>query len=230
MKKNQIPNIVDYSVWESELSNLLIKEKEVTRLSGEVAAQRRRLPMHKISKDYNFETEEGTKSFLDLFEGRRQLIVYHFMFDPEWEQGCPGCSWVVDAMSNPNHLNACGVSIIIIGLAPLKKLLKYKNRMGWWHRWASSKGSDFNPDFGATKNGRENHGVSVFFREGNDIYQTYHSEDRGVEHLGSHWTYLDLTPYGRKEEWEDSPAGYPQNKVNTTTCRHDSYEVDGREF
>jgi predicted dithiol-disulfide oxidoreductase (DUF899 family) len=218
------PAIVSKSEWETKLSELLVKEKELTKHSDRVAAERRRLPMYKVNKTYTFETEEGEKSFDDLFDGRHQLIIYHFMFDPDWDQGCPGCSWVVDAMSHEAHLSARGVSLAIIGRAPLEKLLKYKERMGWSYTWASSFGSDFNYDFEATKDFGENHGVSVFLRINDDIYCTYHSEDRGVEHLGSHWTYLDLTPYGRKEEWENSPEGWPQNKTYTTDKRHDSYE------
>lgn len=224
-----IPEVVTKAEWESELSKLLEREKEITRLSDKVAAQRRRLPMHKIEKTYKFETENGTKDLKDLFDGRRQLIVYHFMFDPEWDKGCAGCSWVVDAMSHPAHLNARGVTLVIVGKAPLAKLVEYKKLMNWGQAWASSFGSDFNKDFGATKDFGESHGVSVFFRHEDDIYQTYHSSNRGVEHLGSHWTYLDLTPFGRQEDWENSPEGWPQFKTYTVERRHNEYQEDGRE-
>ena len=217
------PKIVTKSSWENELADLLKEEKKLTKLSDKVAALRRQLPMYKIDQDYSFQTENGTETLLDLFEGRNQLIVYHFMFAPDWEQGCPGCSWVVDAMSHVNHLTARGVSFVVMGRAPLEKLLNYKSRMKWGFKWASSSESKFNYDFKATKESGENHGVSVFLRDGKDIYQTYFSEDRGVEHLGSHWTYLDLTPYGRKEQWEDSPKGWPQHETYSLDRRHDEY-------
>ena len=227
MENVGLPKIVSKIEWERELSEVLAKEKELTRLSDKVAAQRRRLPMFKVEKTYKFETEDGPKHLRDLFDGRRQLIVYHFMFDPTWEKGCPGCSWVVDAMSHPAHLNARGISLIIIGRAPLEKILQYKKHMGWKHTWASSFNSDFNYDFGATKESGENHGASVFLQDGNDIFQTYHTENRGVEHLGSHWTYLDLTPFGRQEEWEDSPNGWPKFKKYDIPRRHNEYPEDG---
>lgn len=229
MEKTAQPKITSKTEWEKELARLLIKEKELTRLSDKIAAERRRLPMYKVEKNYQFETQDGPKDFPTLFDGRRQLIVYHFMFDPAWEKGCPGCSWVVDAMSHPAHLNARGISMVIIGLAPLKKLLAYKERMGWGHTWASSFGSDFNRDFGATKESGEDHVTSVFLRDGANIYQTYRSEKRGCEHLGSHWTYLDLTLFGRQEDWEDSPAGWPQFKTYSIDHRHNEYTDDGRE-
>lgn len=223
------PKVVSKEEWEKASAELLVREKEITRLTDQIAATRRKMPMYKVEKDYFFDTESGKKSLLELFDGRNQLIVYHFMFDPKWEKACSGCSWVVDAMSHPAHLHARGVSIVNVGRAPLKKLLEYKKTMNWGHAWASSHESDFNDDFGATKNFGEDHGVSVFLRDGKDIYQTYHSEARGVDRLGSHWTYLDLTPYGRKEAWEDSPAGWPKLGDDFYTCRHDEYTTDGRE-
>jgi predicted dithiol-disulfide oxidoreductase (DUF899 family) len=223
------PQIVEKSEWESELANLLVEEKKLTRLADKIAAKRRRLPMYEVDTSYKFETQTGTKNLLDLFDGRQQLIVYHFMFDSDWEQGCPGCSWVLDAMSHEAHLNACGISLAIVGRAKLDKLLKYKERMGWKFSWASSGDSKFNEDFGATINSSEHHGVSVLFKLEDKVYRTYYSGNRGVERLGSHWTYQDLTPFGRKEDWEDSPEGWPQNKTYSALRRHDMYEEDGRE-
>lgn len=175
--------------------------------------------MVRIDKDYSFEGPTGTLSLADLFDGRRQLIVYHFMFAPGWKAGCDGCSWVVDAMTHPAHLNARDTSIVLISRAPLG-LQKYQARMQWQHPvWYSSMASDFNHDMGATvadpddpTRTSERHGVSVFLRDGDDIYRTYFNGARGVEYLGSMWTYLDLTPYGRQETWEVSPAGWPQTE------------------
>jgi predicted dithiol-disulfide oxidoreductase (DUF899 family) len=162
-------------------------------------------------------------NLLDLFEGRRQLIVYHFMFAPDWEAGCVGCSWLVDAMSHPAHLHARDTSLVLISRAPLEKLERYKVRMGWDLPWVSSFGSDFNFDFGITTDEDERHGVSVFLRDGADVYRAYFTGARGGEYLGSHWTYLDLTPFGRQEIWEASPDGWPQTEPYTWLRRHDEY-------
>ena len=230
MPKLGKPKVVSKKEWEEKRAELLIEEKKLTKLSDDIAAKRRRLPMYKIDDSYTLETNDGAKTLLELFDGRKQLIIYHFMFAPEWEQGCPGCSWVLDAMSHEAHLNACGVSLVIIGRAQLEKLQAYKKRMGWNYTWASSFDSKFNRDFGATNDSGEEHGVSVLFRDGDDIYRTYYTGNRGVEHLGSHWSYLDLTPFGRKEDWEDSPKDWPQKETYTTIKRHDMYEDDGREI
>ncbi len=218
-----LPKIVSLDEWQVAINNLLIKEKQLTRAQDALNAERRRLPMVKINQDYRFEGNNGKKSLLDLFEGRRQLIVYHFMYAPEWEQGCEGCSWVVDAMTHPAHLNARDTSLVLISRAPLEKLLRYQARMGWSFPWYSSFDNDFNYDFGATTNQGEQHGVSIFLRQGDAIYRTYYTGARGVEYLGSHWTYLDLTPFGRQETWEDSPKDWPQDEPYSWMHRHDEY-------
>lgn len=225
---NATPKIVSKNEWDEKLAQLLVEEKELTRLQDKLAAKRRRLPMYEIDKSYSFDTNDGKRTLSELFDGREQLIIYHFMYDPKWEEGCPGCSWVLDAMSHEAHLNACGISLVIIGKAPLEKLISYRDRMGWKYKWASSFESDFNVDIGATKDFGEDHGVSVFLKKEGRIFRTYYSGDRGVERLGSHWTYLDLTPYGRKEKWEDSPEGWPQFDTYTINKRHDQYDNDGR--
>ncbi len=224
-QKNALPKIVSKDLWETALDQLLIKEKELTRARDSLSAARRRLPMVRIEKDYRFLGSEGELKLLDLFFGRRQLIVYHFMFAPEWNAGCDGCSWVADAMTHPAHLHARDTSLVMVSRAPLDKLQRYQSRMGWNLPWYSSFGSDFNVDFGATINGKENHGASVFLRSGNDVYRTYFTGRRGVEYLGSHWSYLDLTPFGRQETWEDSPEGWPQTEPYTWNRRHDEYEA-----
>jgi predicted dithiol-disulfide oxidoreductase (DUF899 family) len=223
MSENRLPGIVTPDEWRAEIDKLRIREKELTRAHDTVNALRRRLPMVKIDKNYEFEGEEGKVTLLDLFSGRRQLIVYHFMFGPDWDAGCPGCSWVTDAMSHPAHLHARDTSLVLISRAPLEKLLAYRERMGWYLPWYSSLGSDFNFDTGATDDDGEHHVASVFLRDGDDIYRTYYTDRRGVEYLGSHWTYLDLTPYGRQESWEDSPEGWPQSD-KFGTQRHDEYD------
>ncbi len=223
MREEAQPKIVSHEEWRSAIEKLREKEKELTRAHDALNAMRRRLPMVKIEKSYEFDGEDGKVSLLDLFEGRKQLIVYHFMFAPDAEAGCPGCSWVTDAMSHPAHLHARDTSIVLISRAPLEKLMQYKQRMGWDLPWVSSFGSDFNYDFNATNEDGENHVASVFLRDGDQIYRTYYTDQRGVEHLGSHWTYLDLTPYGRQEPWEETPEGWPKGEMFWDK-RHDEYD------
>ena len=220
-----LPNVVSPKEWQAEIDKLLVKEKELTRLGDAVNAERRRLPMVEIGKEYVFEGENGKATLLDLFEGRRQLVAYHFMFAPEVDEGCPGCSWLVDAMSHPAHLHARDTSIVLVSRAPLEKLKTYQTRMGWKLQWYSSYGSDFNFDFGVSTDDGEEHGASVFLRENDNVYRTYFTGARGVEHLGSHWTYLDLTPFGRQETWEDSPTGWPQTEPYVWPRRHDDYDT-----
>lgn len=222
MKQSGLPNITTPAEWQAEIDKLRVKEKELTRAHDAINAMRRRLPMMKVEKNYEFESENGKISLLDLFDGRKQLIVYHFMFAPDADAGCPGCSWVTDAMSHPAHLHARDTSIVLVSRAPLQKLIRYKQRMDWDLPWVSSFGSDFNYDFNATNDDGENHVASVFLRNGDDIYRTYYTDQRGVEHLGSHWTYLDLTPFGRQEPWEDSPEGWRKGEMFWDK-RHDEY-------
>ncbi|MEM7361146.1 MAG: DUF899 domain-containing protein [Pseudomonadota bacterium] len=227
MKDNSstLPSIVSKAEWQQALGELLEKEKELTRSRDALNAARRRMPMVKVEKDYTLVGEQGAVSLLDVFEGRRQLIVYHFMFGPDWQAGCEGCSWVRDAMTHPAHLNARDTTLVMASRAPREKFLAYQERMGWSNPvpWYSTLNSDFNYDFDATSEHGEEHGVSVFLRDGSDIYRTYYSGDRGVEYLGTQWSYLDLTPYGRQESWEDSPPGWPQSKPYEWCNRHDEY-------
>jgi len=190
------------------------------------------LPMVKIDKRYVFEGPNGTASLGDLFDGRRQLIVYHFMFDPSWDEGCTGCSFLVDNIGHLAHLHARDTSFALVSRAPLAKIEPYRTRMGWTVPWYSSFESDFNVDFGVSPEvpqpdvyqDGESFGLSVFLRDGESVFRTYFTTARGVEALGSVWTFLDLTPLGRQEDWEDSPAGYPQTKPYEWWRRHDEYE------
>ncbi|WP_339677760.1 DUF899 domain-containing protein [uncultured Zhongshania sp.] len=227
MTRKNLPDVVSSDEWRVALDQLLIKEKELTRARDALSAERRKLPMVKVTKQYTLEGEHGKTALIDLFEGRRQLIVYHFMFAPDWDAGCGGCSWVIDAMTHPAHLHARDTSLVLVSRAPREKLEQYRSRMGWTTSlpWYSSYDSDFNFDFGATTDKGERHGVSVFIRDGNDIYRSYYSGARGVEYLGSLWTYLDLTPFGRQETWEDSPEGWPQTEPYAWIRRHDEYDV-----
>lgn len=224
--KTVLPQIVTADTWATELEKLLAAEKKLTRARDAVNAQRRKLPMVKIEKDYTLLGNEGPVTLHNLFEGRRQLIIYHFMYAPDAEAGCPGCSWMVDAMPHPAHLHARDTTLAMVSRAPLEKLRQYRQRMGWNVPvpWYSSGNSDFNYDLGATTDEGEIHGISVFIQNDDAIYRTYYSGDRGVEYLGSFWSYLDLTPFGRQENWEDSPPGWPQGEPYGWINRHDEYE------
>ena len=225
MKPDQsLPKVVSQAEWQSARDKLLAKEKAHTRAGDALAAERRRLPMVKIDKDYVFESAGGGKvRLLDLFEGRRQLILYHFMFGPTQSEGCDACSWYVDNIGHLAHLHARDTSVVLVSRAPQAKLKPFKQRMGWRVPWFSSFGSDFNSDFGVTVGAAERSGTSVFLRDGESIYRTYFTTGRGDEMLGGMWGFLDVTPLGRQETWEDSPEGWPQsapmNGGATTTIR-----------
>ena len=219
------PPIVSRSEWLAQRTQLLEREKELTRQSDRIAAERRRLPMVRIDKDYVFEGAAGPCRLVDLFAGKTQLIVYHFMFDPEWEKGCPGCSGFVDALGDLSLLGERNTAFCLISRAPFAKLDAYRTQRGWNRPWVSSFGSEFNYDFQVTLDASmqpviynyrpvehtgEAHGLSVFFRLGDEVYHTYSTYARGVENLVHTYSLLEVTPYGRQEDWEDSPAGWPQ--------------------
>ncbi len=227
-KEISLPPIVSPAEWQAAHDALLATEKAATRARDALAAERRRQPMVRIDKPYVFEGPAGTVSLLDLFEGRRQLILYHFMFGPGvhgWpEAGCPGCSMFVDQVGHLAHLHARDMSFALVSIAPLAKIEAYKKRMEWTIPWYSSAGSSFNRDFGVTTDSGETFGLSVFLRDGDNVFRTYFTSGRGVEALGSVWTFLDLTPLGRQENWEDSPVGRPQTPPYSWWQRHDEYE------
>jgi len=227
-----LPPVVSVEEWKTAIEHLRAKEKEATRARDALAAERRRLPMVHIAKDYAFEGAGGGARLIDLFDGRRQLILYHFMFGPNHEAGCDGCSMVVDQVGHRAHLHARDTSFVLVSRAPIASIEAYRKRMGWTIPWFSSFGSDFNYDFGvgpeSPRPGEyqdgEEFGLSVFLRNGDEVYRTYFTGGRGVEALGSVWTFLDLTPLGRQETWEDSPEGWPQTAPYQWWRRHDEYE------
>lgn len=229
------PPIADRDAWRKARVALLEKEKALTRQKDQVNAERRRLPMVKIEKAYSFDTPQGKKSLLDLFEGRRQLLIYHFMFDPDWDKGCMGCTGFVDALGELKTVHDRDTSFTLVSRAPLPKLEKYKAERGWDVPWASSFDSDFNYDFHVTLDGErtpveynfrtveemiargekgdhtgEAPGLSTFFRLGDDVYHTNSTYARGLESVTDSYALLDMTPYGRQEDFEDSPEGFPQ--------------------
>ena len=226
-----LPPVVSQEEWEGVLQKLRAKEKEATRARDALAAERRRLPMVRIGRDYVLECPGGAARLVDLFEGRRQLLLYHFMFGPNQEAGCDGCSMFVDQIGHLAHLHARDTSFALVSRAPIARIERYRARMGWTVPWFSSFGSDFNHAFGvgpasprpSEYQDGESFGLSVFLRDDEKVYRTYFTTGRGVEALGSVWTFLDLTPLGRQEEWEDSPEGYPQTPPYTWWRRHDEY-------
>ena len=221
-----LPTIVDLQEWLAAREDLLAKEKALTRARDALAAERRRLPMVEIEKGYVFDGPDGSVTLLGLFEGRRQLIIYHFMFTPGAAQGCDGCSMMVDNMGHPAHLHARDTSLALVSLAPLERITPFKERMGWTLPWVSSYGSDFNRDMGVTTDAGDTFALSVFLRDGERIFRTYVTQARGVEQLGSAFSYLDLTPLGRQEDWEDSPEGWPQGPRYAWWRHHDRYETE----
>jgi predicted dithiol-disulfide oxidoreductase (DUF899 family) len=229
------PPIASQDAWLAQRIVLQTHEKELTKHRDRVNAERRRLPMVKIDKDYVFDTLNGKQSLKDLFEERRQLIVYHFMFDPAWEKGCPGCTSYANSLGDLSKLYDHDTTFALISRAPLAKLEAYRVKMGWSVPWYSSFDSDFNYDFHVTldenvapieynyrnltemkarkgPNGMkgEEHGLSVFFRLDDAVFHTYSVYARGTEALTDARTLLDQTPYGRQQSFEDSPLGWPQ--------------------
>jgi len=213
--------------WRQALDEIRTEEKRQTRERDALAAKRRRLPVVAIDVRYEFEGPDGKATLLDMFEGRRQLLLYHFMFAPDvsgWpDAGCPGCSMFVDQIGHPAHFHARDTSLALVSVAPLHQLERYRRRMGWSIPWYSSAGSDFNRDFGITRDDGETFGLSVLVHDDGRVFRSYFTEARGVEALGSVWTFLDLTPSGRREQWEDSPPDVEQEPAYRWWRRHDEY-------
>ena len=214
----ELPPIVDKQEWERAHRQLLEKEKEATRARDALAAERRRQPMTEFETGFTFDGPEGEVGFLDLFEGRRQLIVYHFWF-PEDGTPCGGCSMFSDQVGELAHLHARDTSFALVSRAPQAQIQAFKNRMGWKMPWFSD-GEDFQRACGTT----EYFALDVFIRDGDRAFLTYETRSRGVEALGPVWSFLDLTPLGRQEEWEETPPGRPQTPPYKWWRKHDEYE------
>jgi predicted dithiol-disulfide oxidoreductase (DUF899 family) len=215
----KLPQIVSPAEWQVAHDALLAKEKAATHARDALAAERRRLPMVAFDKPYTFTGPDGAASLPGLFEGRRQLIVYHFMLEPGGDP-CGGCSFFTDNVGHLAHLHARDTTFALVSRAPQGEIAAVKARMGWDIPWYSS-ADDFSADCGIT----DGFGLSIFLRDGDRVFRTYFTSGRGVEMLGSTWTFLDLTPLGRQESWEDSPAGYPQTPPYQWWRLHDEYDV-----
>ncbi len=200
------------------LGEVRAREKELTHAHDRLAADRRRGPWQKVARDYAFMGPKGSVSLADLFEGRRQLITYHHMLRPADPSPCSGCGMVGDQMPHLSHLHQRTTTLAFVSRAPLAEIEAFKTRMGWQMPWYETTDS-FNPDFDV----KTGFGLNVFYREGQDVYRTYFTTGRGVETLGTTWTLLDLTPLGRQEKWEESPAGTPQTPPYEWWRLHDEY-------
>jgi len=218
----QTPPIVTPQEWEAARQRLLVKEKEVTRAKDALAAERRRMPWLAVEKQYAFDGPEGRASLLDLFAGRRQLIVYRAFFEPGvygWpDHACPGCSLVADQVAHLAHLNARDTTLVFASRAPQPDIARVKARMGWAIPWYTMT-DEFDADFGVD----EWHGTNAFLRDGSQVFRTYFVNNRGDEAMGGTWSYLDITALGRQEEGEDSPEGYPQTPPYQWWRWHDAY-------
>jgi len=220
------PPVVSPEEWRAARDAMLVKEKAHTRARDALAAERRRMPWMAVEKNYVFEGPNGKASLADLFDGRRQLILYRAFFEPGvfgWpDHACRGCSMGADQVSNLIHLNQRDTTLVYASRAPQPDIARLKARMGWeqipWYTITDSFDSDFGVD--------EWHGHNVFIRDGDQIYRTYFVDNRGDEAFGNIWSYLDLTPLGRQEAWEDSPPGYPQTPPYKWWNWHDNYDAE----
>src|SRR5580658_10201912 len=218
-----IPPIVSPDAWRAAQQQMLEKEKALTRARDALAAERRRMPWMTVEKPYEFEGPNGKASLLDLFEGRRQLIVYRAFFEPGvfgWpDHACRGCSLGADQVSNLIHLNRRDTTLAYASRAPQADIARLKARMGWEQiPWYTITGS-FDKDFGVD----QWHGHNAFIRDGERVFRTYFINNRGDEAMGTIWSYLDITALGRQETWEDSPEGYPQTPPYKWWNWHDEY-------
>jgi len=230
----EAPNVVDRATWLKARVELLHQEKEVTRLKDELSRKRRALPWVRIDKTYTFDAPDGPRTLADLFDGRSQLLVYHFMMGPDWTEGCPTCSFWADNFDGVGvHLADRDTTFVAISRAPMPAIQAYKSRMGWGFTWVSSVGSDFNVDLNVSfphgsneeavynfapfkEGGEERPGVSVFARDARgEIFHTYSAYARGVDVFNGAYQLLDLTPKGRGEDGFDF--------VQQWIRRHDDY-------
>lgn len=222
----QTPEIVSAAEWDTAHQRMLVKEKEMTRARDALAAMRRRMPWTPVDREYSFEGPNGRVGLVDLFDGRRQLIVYRAFVEPGVEgwpdHGCVGCSLMADHVGNLAHLNARDTTLVYVSRADQADIEQIKERMGWDIPWYSLT-DDFDADFGCD----QWHGTNAFIRtagdDGDQVYRTYFINDRGDEAFVGTWSFLDITALGRQETWEDSPEGYPQTPPYEWWCWHDEY-------
>jgi len=212
--------VVSQEEWQAARDALLVKEKQLTRELDALAAQRRRLPMVRLDSGYRFTAPDGTTVPLTgLFDGRGQVVIYHHMLSPGQDWVCDGCSSFTDNLANQAHLNARDTTLILMSPAPQDEIEVLRKRFGWTVPWYSAYGSDFYADLGLGPG----FGLSVLLRDGDEVFRTYYTTGRGVDRLRMDFNLLDLTPYGRQEEWEDSPDGWPQDPTMSWLKNRDEY-------
>ncbi len=224
-----LPPVVSQEEWLAASKELLTQEKELTRQRDRVSAARRRLPMVEVTEPYVFQGPDGPVTLLDLFEGRSQLLVQHFMFSDEQDHICAGCSMMADYLGPEEHLHARDTSLALISRGAIESLQAYRARMDWDHTWVSSGATTFNQDFGYTVDGEDQPGLSAFLRDGDRVYRTWSTYGRGAENVMGALSLLDLTALGRQEEWEDSPEGWPQSPNGLWWRLRDEYGTSPEE-
>ncbi|MBF6411663.1 DUF899 domain-containing protein [Nocardia cyriacigeorgica] len=208
MSKSALPPVVDAETWQRELAALRAREKAATKELDAIAAQRRRLPMVRMP-DYTLEGAEGPVRLADIFAGKSQLIVYNHMWFPGKQWQCGGCTSFTAQFTRLKFLDNYDARFVIVTQGPIDEALAYRRRVGNKMDWYSTANSSFGADVGAPPGGA--FAVNVFLRDGDTVYRTWHTDGRGVEQLGYTFSLIDLLPYGRQEEWQDSPQGWPQS-------------------
>ena len=217
------PRVVSPAEWEQARQELLADEKAATRARDALAARRRRMPWVEVAGHHVFAGPEGPVTLLDLFAGRRQLVVYHFMWHGP-EHVCEGCSMFVDNLGHAAHLHARDTHRVLMSTGPVDELLAHRERMGWTIPWVSARDTDLYAELGLGGG----FALNVFVRDGDRVYRTYTTDGRGVELAGTNWGLLDLTPFGRQENWEDAPEGTPQGEPYGWWRLHDDYDKEDR--
>jgi predicted dithiol-disulfide oxidoreductase (DUF899 family) len=215
--------VVSAEDWEAARSGLMAAEKALTVEADRVAALRRQMPWRRVERDYRFVTDQGAAGLADLFDGRRQLIVYHHMLRADDPAPCSGCSLVIDQLPHLAHLKARDTSLVVASVAPMAQIAAFKARMGWTVPWVEADGA-FGDDMG---HGPRGPGFSVFIRRGAEMFHSYGCSSREVERATTVWGLLDMTPMGRQEEWQDAPGWVPQGAAYRWWRLHDSYGAEG---
>ncbi len=217
-------DVVSRDEWKAAREKLLVEEKAMMKAKDRLVAKRRRLPVTEVDRDYKFISNDGDRDLLELFEGRRQLILYRFFYAPDvenWPDGaCSGCSLFADTIVHPAHLAARDTTLAFVTAAPIEKIARLRARMGWQHIPFYSLPDDrFSRDFGVA----EMFGINVFIRRDDRVFLTYFLNGRGIEEIGPVWSFLDMTPLGRQETWQEAPPGRPQGDPYTWWRLHDNY-------
>jgi len=215
------PDVVSAEQWQVARDQLLVREKEATKAMDALAAARRRLPMVEFDPNYLFEGPDGQVRLIDLFGKYRQLAVYQFM-NIGTDRFCPGCSQFIDNVGRLEHIQARNATFVVCSNMPFDQIEPFTKRMGWTMPFYSSLGSTFSEDCGC---GTAEAGLSIFLRDGDKVYRTYFTTDRGIDRMMWHFNILDVLPYGRQEVWEDSPEGWPQTGTSGWWRLHDEYET-----